>query len=364
MYSLDIIRGLAAVCVFLTHLGISATESKFFDAIVNYFIELQYLLLWCNGGLHWAVIVFIVLSGFCIHMPQAKSGVTSVVLPEYMRRRFYRIYPPLVVATFFGVVVYSIINTFDYSYILKMMAALSLLPGVTDAVSPPLGNEILTTVIVECLLYACYPFLIPKIKAHWNYVLLAGLCIYCTNFSLLFITEIDVVWLQRNIFALFIYWWLGAFFAELAFNNRHWKIECSVKKIAALMLVTYLVYITGSYVVNFKGAHVFKSLYLSILTGVFLFGLTRMESKKAYIGKTVKFMTGVGEHAYSLYIVHLPIILLLSYLVMDSVYENTVLFYFSNITAVIVCTLLFYRFIEMPSHRYAKISSNLALPRS
>ena len=75
-------------------------------------------------------------------------------------------------------------------------------------------------------------------------------------------------------------------------------------------------------------------------------------------------MKTIGEYSYSLYVIHLPIVVLLKFFAKDSELGAEPIFYFINILAVIISTALFYNIIEKPSHEYAKSSSNKALQRT
>jgi len=108
-YILDIVRGLAALSVLLSHWGVWTID--FADTTTQKIIVLfQYnfqLLLWGGGGVHPGVIIFIVLSGFCIHLPQAiapdklnKSDFWQI----FAIRRCSRILPVFWVGLILGVI--------------------------------------------------------------------------------------------------------------------------------------------------------------------------------------------------------------------------------------------------------------------
>lgn len=369
LYSLDIIRGIAAVSVFLTHLGNGIQENSIAHSCVEIFLGFHRYFLWCNGGLHWAVIVFIVLSGFCIHMPIAKRSVRAIIIPYYARRRFFRIYPVLFVAIVIGYLTHYIINgKTGFFYAQNLVENLSLLSGITNYFDAPLGNQILLTVVVECILYVIYPICLPIRKRGWLYILSIALLVHFANFSLLIFGEIDSTWIQRNIFSFLIYWWIGAFSSELSFNGEQWglSIKKISKKFKAVIIIAYILYVTLSNSINLAGSHIFKSLYLSGMTGVILFAIVSFETNKKpkepnYI---VSLMKKIGEYSYSLYVIHIPIVALLNYFAMDSELGAEPIFYLINILSVIIGTALFYNIIEKPSHAYAKASSNKALQRT
>ncbi len=359
MHSIDITRGIASIFVFLTHLGNDLDTSSFFHPIIQAFLDLQEFFLWCNGGLHWAVIVFIVLSGFCIHMPNAMSRSKKIDLFDYYRRRFFRIYPVMVIAILIGYFVHSVCNTNAQSYLTNLFGNLSLLSSVSSEFPAPIGNTILLTVVAECILYLVYPLCLPKNKNHWILFLCGVLLVYVVNFSFLLTSNIDPVWLQRNAFSFLLYWWIGALSAELAFNQCDLTTRLrtlSNSKTLIAVLLTYVVYVVFCMLVQFKGAHVFKSVYLALMAGLFLLIGADRDMGTQQIGRMGQILTKIGEHSYSLYAVHFPVITLLSYAATGSKIEGSILFYISNIIAVAMASYCLYRFVEKPSHKFARAS--------
>ncbi len=161
LYSLDIIRGLAAVSVFLSHLHNPFQESSLMYYIVDTYQNAFREFIWSNGGLHPGVIVFIVLSGFCIHMSLAKNEkcLNKSYWKYYFRRRFFRIYPVMVAGMILGLIAYTIDKIPSIDLIGNFLANLFLLSAFLP-LDAPAGNEILLTVVVECVLYSCYPFIL------------------------------------------------------------------------------------------------------------------------------------------------------------------------------------------------------------
>jgi hypothetical protein len=85
---LDTIRFISAFWVFLGHGAAPASPNPFPDGTLsNLLFRAIYDNLW-NGGA--AVIIFFVISGFCIHYPSAGSNTTPN-LPVFYTRRYLRI---------------------------------------------------------------------------------------------------------------------------------------------------------------------------------------------------------------------------------------------------------------------------------
>jgi peptidoglycan/LPS O-acetylase OafA/YrhL len=350
--SLDIIRGLAAVSVLFTHLGIPSMENYQSFPLIDVLWQLQERLLWCNGGLHWGVVVFIVLSGYCIHMTAAKKGTKNIVVPHYLRRRFFRIYPVLAISAFVGLIVYSMQYGFEMTHLANLISNLCLIPSIVE-LPAPLGNNILITVIVECVLYVLYPILLPRTKIQWRVLLAGAVGVYFLNFGALQLFPIDPTWAGTNLFAFFLYWWIGAYFAELSHREETDGIS---KAPAVLILAIYIGYVLFCNGIHFKGAYVFKSLYLAVMAGYLIWRTTNYEKKgriDIQSSRVLMFAVALGTYSYSLYVLHLPVVHGVFHWLKDSGYAGTAAQYIITLLIVGAGTWIFYNTIEKRFHRYA-----------
>jgi peptidoglycan/LPS O-acetylase OafA/YrhL len=345
LQSLDVIRGIAAISVFLYHFG-TAKLPKLHQLLLQF----QSSFLWCNQGLHWGVIVFVVLSGFSIHMKNTNRDTLNT--SQYLKRRLLRIVPVLIFAIIFGYFVdfyfyHRVISDYAYNFFSNIFLLTGFLP-----IEPPYSNTILNTAIVEILIYLSYPFILQYFKKNKLAIILIILLIHMLNFGLIF-TNINPSWIGRNFFALSLYWWIGALFAELTFNTGGQTIK--YKKIfqgGIPLFVGYLIYYLSSHFINFQGSHVFKSICLAIISGILIATIVDLELSSKYKMKFFGFQY-IGTVAYSLYAIHFPIILFLnSFLIIKRVPLNNQ--YCIIWLAVIVMTLLTYFFIEKPFHKMAR----------
>ena len=363
LYSLDIARGIMAVSVFLTHAGSCAPQLSITHLLIGFLLNVQHYFLWCNHGVHWGVVAFVVLSGFCIHMPTAKRGAKKVILPYYARRRFYRIFPVLCAASCLGLVALYITHRLQGIHFLHALYNLSLVSGFISLPDPP-GNILLLTVIVECLLYAIYPFAIPKSKKQWGGVLSGALIIYFLNSAILLYLKVDSTWVENDLFAFAIFWWIGAFFAEITFNRSEWANFISPN--ARVAAVGYAVYFVIGNGIVLRGAHIFKSLLLAVVVGYLLFWVVSSETKNRGRIRGVRllgFMAAIGERSYSLYLVHLPVLAIFRYFVKGTSISGTSELDVITLLVVMAGTAIFYSLVEKPWHDYAKAASNKALGR-
>jgi peptidoglycan/LPS O-acetylase OafA/YrhL len=96
----DGLRGLAALYVLLFHLGLNS------DEVAGSYSPAVQVLRSVLGEGHLAVVVFIVLSGFSLMLPIARSGTGRLTtsLLEFARRRVRRILPAYYAALALGLV--------------------------------------------------------------------------------------------------------------------------------------------------------------------------------------------------------------------------------------------------------------------
>jgi len=372
-HSLDIVRGMAALSVLLTHwggwtIGYADTTTQKIIVLFQYIFE---LLLWRGGGIHPGVIIFIVLSGFCIHLPQAitpdklcKSGFWRT----FTLKRSTRILPVFWAALVLGVISVWLMgneNTNDMTQnggnvqVINQDLLFSILGiseiarffGVT-ALYP--GNGPLTTVAVEILLYAIYPFLLFLNKRYGLVALVGfGLLMY----SIIVwarLLGVESTYLHGTWFEFVIYWIIGAVSAEVYAKEATKNNSTSIKilKLAAVIYLCYLALITFLHI---KGLHVLTTVLLSLLTGGLLIGLVNLERKLSpRQAKIAKVMAQLGTRSYSLYVVHTPVIFTTLWFL--SAYTKLPLFIYPFLTlmVVIISTELMFRFVERPTHQYAR----------
>lgn len=343
--SLDVIRGMAALSVFLSHFG--PIKLPYLHQLFSRF-QLEFL--WCSGGLHWGVVLFLVLSGYSIHMQNVNS--LNFQISKYFRRRFFRIYPVLVIAILLGYIVdytftHRSISQYFHNFLINGFLLTAVMP-----LEPLFGNRIMDTAIVELLIYISYPFVLKYFKKNMIYVFTFLFLIHILNFGLL-TTEVEQSWVQRNFFRLSLYWWIGAFFAEITFNSesKFLKFKKYFLGLVPLMIL-YFIYYTFSHLINFQGAHIIKSLFVSVLGGILISTIVRAENRSNLKIKFYGFEY-LGSISYSLYAIHVPVV----FFIYNSSKLNSLNYsiqYFLIWFAVIIVTLFTYFFVEKPFHRIAR----------
>lgn len=209
---LDVVRGLAAVCVFVSHY-----VQQFMDVPGMGWSGVALELLGVVG-----VATFFVLSGFLIHsgalIEHQREGRVS--WRAYAIKRFFRIYPAYIVALMACTLLSRhwqsnmISEATTASWLSHALLYSSFIPGHFEAI-----NAIFWTVIVECHFYLMYP-LLWALRRQWSLALLllaalmTGLGFFALSTVLSSPGEVRVM-LQHTALALFWQWCLGVALAEI-----------------------------------------------------------------------------------------------------------------------------------------------------
>lgn len=328
-WSLDIFRGLCALAVFLSHLHLwsffptrSAAEEalrRVFDVGVFAFDWLT----WRTGGQHPAVIGFLVLSGFCIHLSvlraQAKDG--RVAWGDYFRRRLVRILPVYWCGAALGLLFVVLQTTApvpdatlalnaraDIADVVVRFAGLSALYPHELLV----GNGILNYVSVELMLYLGYPllFLLRRRPRAWTWPCIFVLAAAGQVAAYLVAPFTTPFWAYYTPHMLGLFFVLGAGLAERWFHGR----PAPAWKTAA---VVWIVFIACRQFLSFPGLNLLLQLLWALVCACVLSGFLKAEKNNPGLVARATFrrLVRVGEVSFSLYVVHAPVMFISAWLI-------------------------------------------------
>jgi peptidoglycan/LPS O-acetylase OafA/YrhL len=318
-HNINYIRAFTAISVMLTHFG---TPSGFLHDFVNLYHEFIYLTLWSNDGLHFGVIMFVVMSGYLIH-----SSSKDVPIKDYYFKRIIRIYPLFFITATIGFLTFL---PFQYAtYFSNLFLFSSIIP-----ISGPPGNEILITVVVEIVIYLIYPIYRQK---NMYLIIIISFLVYALNILFYNYLDINPSFISRNLFTLLLYWNIGAFASTLSK-----KIVLSIINpfFFSFFFVLYLIFTNLFY---FKGIHYLWSFILAILFGIFLI-LVFNFNKKSF---KFNFLDLLGEAAYSIFAFHFLIYrLFINFFTLNSFN------YLILVVLTFLISILSYFFIEQPINNF------------
>lgn len=326
---LDGIRGLAALYVLIGHArwllweGYSvrflATQEEYtiFEKLLVYFFSLF------RYG-HEAVLLFFVLSGFVIHLRYSKSlkanRSAGFDLSNYLKRRILRIFPPLALALVITFILdqvglclqlpiyehttkYATINQ-NISTDHNLSTVLGNLLFVMDIYTPVFGtNGSLWSLAYEWWFYLLYPAFFLLIRK--SQLLATGAVI---------VLYFVINWLPlemklaTKVFSLFPVWWFGVLLAEIYTGRSRIKFKHLMPLALLILIVPFHTLSTPLRAFN-------QILWGLAFSGIFamLFHLQSKGFKLSFLNN----LKPLGTISYSLYVTHLPVIVLLSALILS-----------------------------------------------
>ena len=352
----DLLRGLSCLGVLLYHVRIDLWIGWW--RITTYpkeYSSLAKVMAWLSiptPFLGYAIILFFLISGFCIHYPNSLS-ISTPCWKTYLKRRFWRIYPAYLIAILLTSVIsfYCHIKWGDNTWSLER-----ILRVVTVSQNYPPGNgqflskPSLWTIPLEIEFYALYPLVFfALLKFGFLKVLISSVCI---SGLAIYFTKQGAYWISFTAIFLWPSWLLGAWIALL-----HRK-----KKLADLNLfyvypplISALVLALTSRLQNCD-----SWIQYACWTGFYFFffvAVLRSESLfKINENLILRSLAWVGRISFSMYLVHFPLFKLFGYLHCQAFGEKPANFLISllYIIPVMFFSWLFFKYIENPIHGWSK----------
>ena len=310
--------------------------------IVGY---LTFPLVWGSIG----VPIFFVISGYCIHRGQAfaraRNGVFQLGLTNFYLRRFFRIYPVLFAALLLTLGCdwisshyyphsYKLGDTDTRIFIVNLLS----LQGISG---PFYGSNLpLWTLSIEVQFYLLYPLLLTAMAWLGN----SG-----TFFVLAFMNVASYFVLERRGYQLFssyyISWYLGALVAEAEARNFLYDRLSSTALRSALYGLSIATLSAGCillFVFNYVAFQVWAFSFATFLFVVLAF-------RRGSRGKVAKFFQSLGVFSFSLYIIHMPVVVLVHSIFYNSANQASIVPFFVILLAAIGCAFVFSVIFERPA---------------
>jgi peptidoglycan/LPS O-acetylase OafA/YrhL len=304
---IDQLRGLAALAVVVCHLSVSA-----FQGVPNLAGPPWPWLELVLGFGYLGVPLFFVISGFCIHLPQARALATAgpagvaPAWPRFFARRFWRLYPPYLAALAVAVVLAPLVNGLAAVSWLAVAAQALLVhtfhTATFDGVNPPAW-----TLAVEAQFYFAYPVvfrLIARRGAVGALTIVLGVTMgyrLAVYFIPLPATIGGPAW--EFFLARWFEWVLGAMVAEWTVGRVALPRAVSAPWLAAVVLglgvlVEWHIWHYGLYAIK-------EPLYGIAFALVLCAALAR--EPRGATSAIGRYVAGLGVCSYSLYLLHRPI---------------------------------------------------------
>ena len=391
IHSLDSLRGFSSLIVVVFHCLISLPvfytayyKQQYADSFVRALTETPLHTLWAGPEV---VLLFFILSGYVLSLPYLKYDCVSY--KGYVIKRFFRIYIPYIVIMLIYLFVFILLSDYknmdqltetfnarwDHPVTLKAFISYVFMLGYDmtniNGVTWSLVHEMRISIIFPLIIY-----MVKRLNLLKSLVCGLGtsLILYTLvrSFSGRFQGDFIPIFIN-SVSDTFYYCTFFVFGAALAKYTGNIKSVLQPQKaIVKLLLLSAAILL-----INFEW--VFHSLYgyitkysaairgslageWIIALGVLLLFSTVLSSKRLNWLLSLKFPVWLGKISYSLYLVHVMVIMLsVRYLSRLLPLEVTVLL---PIVLVLPVAALSYRFIEAPSMSLGKRLAGKFAPRS
>ncbi|RFZ82238.1 acyltransferase [Mucilaginibacter terrenus] len=350
LITIDLLRAAAALGVFYYHQHVGSLLAKY--------TRWQALAHTDNFGATYAVPLFFLLSGYCIHLSNLKYLQANKPLPlkEYYIARFLRIYPPYLFALLFAIAV----QYFTYGkspstgdFLWHLLA----LQGFSSAYFNTI-NAVLWTITVEIAFYLIYPlFYAVRQKGSLTKALIFTFIVSVT--SILICSYHDGLTFPTR-FLITNLWFAWCWGAYLADNDQPLCLHLQKPWFLAFNLLVIVAF-AAIRIIPDNLPIVFDQLNILIWTLPFLWVISNEQWIRSHSSLPVRIFSAIGLSSYSLYLLHQPLIILKNYLTHRFVPEPLQLPVLSaGIVAIPAICWLSFKYIETPFTKRKKVLATTA----
>jgi peptidoglycan/LPS O-acetylase OafA/YrhL len=312
LYKMDVLRGIAIIAVYIlhcymnylgTHLEVKIEEGSYFVNLIGK-DWLSIFLTITPFGYGWTgVQLFLIISGYLIHLSYLKSKSENYDFRKFYIRRFFRIYPPYLVVLLFLAFQYNRDLLLSFDKFKDLLSHLLMTYNLHDSTFFSF-NGAFWSLALEVQLYLIYPlflFLRKKLGIQNTIYFLLFLYLFFTVIFNSFYFPDFYFALQNFVFKSWIVWGLGAILAENHFNGKQFF------KMSGLGIIIFLI------LVSLVKTSIFTLKINDLIWACFYVALINyyLNTKRNIPQLWEKFIASVGESSYSMYLTHQPIISLL-----------------------------------------------------
>ena len=358
---IDFLRGLSCLGVLLYHVRVDLWIGWW--RITSYpheYSSFAKAMAWLSiptPFMGYAVVLFFLISGFCIHYPNT-TGNAKPCWKTYFVRRFWRIYPAYFAALLFTACISYLClylwgdKTWDVS---KIFRVATLSQNYPPGSGQFLSNPSLWTIPLEVEFYLLYPlaflFFAAK-KSSFLWMITFGI----SGLTILLSYQ-GYQWLSFTALFLWPSWLLGAWIAKLYRDQQLKRIKL-IYSMPAVGLTLVIALIS-----RYQNWETWTQYFA--WTAFYFFFFIFCLSHGGFINRTIgtrltKAISWIGKISFSLYLIHFPLFKLFGYLHRDIFGEKPATFLISlfYLLPVILLAWLFFRWVEDPIHQWSKKKRN------
>lgn len=357
---LDVIRGIAILFVFLFHslaVAFNQDQLPWGTWLRDLNVPSSFLIL-LPASFGWAgVPIFFVISGFCIHLSFSQNRNWGI----FFQRRFFRIYPPYLVALIFFSTLYPITKfnlLSSWNAVAQFTSHLALLHNF-DIRSSYAINSSFWSIAVEVQLYILYPILILlTTRFGWRGSLFAlgsvEIVLRMTDGILFTINNAGLPqWISGSPFIYWFSWSIGAFLADCHLHNKYIFVSRG-------FLLTIMVSAVASNFLKPFSSMTFP-LFAIFTAGIIAKFLNKPEQHFHRLRFILHHLQNVGIWSFSIYLLHGPLLLAIP-IVIRKITPNSDI---HSIFIFLICIMswfvivpisyFYYRWCELPSISLGKL---------
>ena len=354
---IDFLRGLSCIGVLLYHirvdLWIGWWRIRSYPEEYSSFAKAMAWLSIPSPFLGHAVLLFFLISGFCIHYPNTLSN-NKPNWKIYLYRRFWRIYPTYLVALILTACISYFCyfmwgdTTWNFDRIFRVATLSQNYPPGNGQF---LTNPSLWTIPLEVEFYFLYPlafFLIAKSRI--NILLIITIGVSCWT---VYLNSQGIVWPSFTALFLWPSWLLGACVAQWYREDKLSNCNLPVLLLATGVTLALALF---SRLENWASWLQYMS-WTGFYFLLFIFCLSQPNLLTRFLSKPLfKSISWLGKISFSLYLIHFPLFKLFGYLHKEIWNEKPANFVISLAYLVPVFFLgwLFFRWVENPIHQWSR----------
>jgi peptidoglycan/LPS O-acetylase OafA/YrhL len=372
MCRVDALRGIAAVAVAFYHVRVDLWVGwGAIQANPHTFSILDGTLSWLGVPMRFmgaGVLLFFVISGFCIHSPQARKetrdkarrkgqdgnakGLMSDT-PQWGRfyvRRGLRIYPPYLVTLFLSGVALAFTSDLTVAAWSRFLTSLPMLQNYWHPGGQIQTNPSLWSLPVEMELYLVYPLAwwLGR-QVGWAWVLVLAIFVSLAG---QWASLNGVRWLDASFPRFWALWCAGAWVADRRFRGGLpiWDWRWSLGFAGLLMAA-----VISEYRTNLQGFSIWLWGLVGVLAIVWAAGPVPHKSE-SFFTRLISLAAWIGTFSYSLYLIHYPLFHLAGHVWQGHFGSKpaSILVSLAAVLLAIPVAWVFHRWIEAPSHRLAR----------
>lgn len=312
------------------------------------------------------VILFFVISGYCIHrgnLLSVQSKPFKENLGNYFWRRFIRIYPTL----FFALLLTALVDHFSRQAVPESAALgdnsietflVNIFTLQSYLIRQYGSNYVTWSLALEEHLYLIYPliFLVTRKMKFTHFLIIPLLVSFLTSYHLDFRP-----WIRYDFLPYWFAWSLGALIAERELTGLHFR------KILhpSVAIVCFAIFVYS----HANGYLMFCQCFAAITSYVVVLKAVESKDSLAFRNAFGKGVTYIGNISYSLYIVHVPLLVFWLNVVQKGVRSSSFVLPLAGTVFAIGVSVVFFYCVEYwsirkPKREKVEITMDHSLPKA